>query len=74
MKQAFIMTIEDYLAIIELAKKNGKKAGDSMEEEMREYIKNKSHIKKVEGEDEDIILGNLREEDYHKIKDMRGKL
>lgn len=71
MQEGFIMTIQDYLNIVELAKKNGKKAGESMEAEMREYIKNKQHIKKVEAIDEDLLKGNLREKGYHKIIDLR---
>lgn len=70
----FIMTISDYLAICELAEKNGKKPGESMEKEMLEYIKDKQHIKKVEGEDEDLLKGNLHEEGYYKHLDFRGKL
>ena len=65
------MTISNYIAICELAKSHVKKTGESMEEEMREYIKNKSHIKKIEGEDEDLLKGNLREEGYYKQLDLR---
>ena len=32
------MTIDDYLEIIELARVHGKKPGDSMEEELNEYM------------------------------------
>jgi len=35
------ITIEDYAEIIELAKAHGKKAGDSMEEELIEVMKKK---------------------------------
>ncbi len=60
----YLLSIEDYLKIIELAKKNGKKAGDSMKDEFMEYLKTVKNIEKI-GEiemDIDLLAGNLREE------------
>ena len=42
MKYLWNITIEDYKEAIELAKKHGKKAGDSMEAEFLEVMKNKN--------------------------------
>jgi len=36
------LTTRDYLEIIKRAKANGRKAGDSMEEELHEYMKEKN--------------------------------
>lgn len=41
MNQIWKMTINDYLNIIELAKLRGKKAGESIEDELRQYMKEK---------------------------------
>ena len=41
MQHLWQFTIEDVLEIMKRAKANGKKPGDSMEEELREYAKEK---------------------------------
>ena len=41
MKEVWKITTEDYLNISELAKSHGKKAGDSIEDELRQYMKDK---------------------------------
>jgi len=41
MKQIWQFTISDAIEIMERAKANGKKPGDSMEEELREYAREK---------------------------------
>lgn len=71
MNNIYILDIETYLKICELAIKNGKQTGDNMQEEFEEYIKNKTHIKKIEvSNDIDLLKGNLREAGYHKILDL----
>jgi hypothetical protein len=42
MRTVWNITIEDYLNVVELAKANGKKTGDSMEKEFIEYMKSKN--------------------------------
>ena len=37
MKHLWNISLDDYLAIVKIAKANGKKPGDSMEEELLEY-------------------------------------
>ena len=71
--EGFVITVEDYLNVYNIAIKNGKKAGDSMEAEMREYIKGKGHIKKIEAEDMELLKANLREMGFYKLLDL-GKL
>lgn len=60
----FITDIETTLTIFELAKKNGKKAGDSCQEEFEIILKERpekfTYIGKTE-EDIDLLTGNLRE-------------
>jgi hypothetical protein len=46
---AWLMDIKDYLEIVELAKANGKKAGDDMTEEFQEILKRKAHKIKLLG-------------------------
>lgn len=61
-KYMWSITIEDYVEIIDLAKKNGKKTGDNIEEEMLEIMKKKS--KKPFGttdKDIDMLTGELRD-------------
>lgn len=58
------MGIDDLLAITELAKKHGKKAGDSMLDELHEYMKSKEGNVECLGtgdKDIDLITGDLRE-------------
>jgi hypothetical protein len=57
MKSIWQITIEDYLNIVEMAQKNGKKSGESMEEEFLEYmkLKNKKSIGHTELNKEELI-------------------
>jgi hypothetical protein len=60
----FMMNISIYLEAIELAQKNGKKAGDSIEKELIEIIQIHKDEVTYLGEtekDKDLIVGNLRE-------------
>ena len=71
--KAYQITIDDYLIIIEMAKRNGKKAGDGMEEEFKEYFKNKE-LKYIGNYPDDTMLkANLREQGHFKILDLRKK-
>jgi hypothetical protein len=68
----FMMSIDIYLEAIELAQKNGKKVGDSIEKELIEIIKKHKDEVKYLGEtekDKGLIVGNLREEGL-KILDL----
>ena len=59
------MTIDDYLAIIDLAKAHGKNQGDSMQQELEEIMEKKQGKIKLIGEtnkDSDVLTGDLREE------------
>lgn len=59
------ITIDDYIEIYEMAKKNGKKAGDSMEEEFIEYFKSKKGDIQLLGtgdKDIDLLTGDMREQ------------
>ena len=63
--KVYEMTIEDYCDIIDLAMKHGKKAGDSMQEELEEIMEKKQGKIKFLGEtnkDIDLLTGDLREE------------
>ncbi len=64
MNNAYLMTIDDYLKIVDMAKKKGKKVGDSMQEEFKEYLKTVKNLKKLGKVDIDIdmLAGNLREQ------------
>ncbi|MHA1437893.1 MAG: hypothetical protein ACTSPD_09980 [Promethearchaeota archaeon] len=78
----FAINIDTYLEIIELAKKHGKKPGDSMQEEFIEVIKKKK-AKYLGGtnKDKDLLTGDLREEglrilnldELQRKKDNNGK-
>lgn len=60
----FMMTINIYLEIVELAQKHGKKPGDSMQEELEEVMmKHKDEVKFLGQTDQDIdmVVGNMRE-------------
>ena len=37
--KGYMITLEDYLAIVEMAKQNGKQPGESIQEELEEYMK-----------------------------------
>ena len=63
MKYIWNVTIEDYLEVIELAKKNGKKAGDSMETELLQVMKKKN--KKPIGATELTIEEMMKEQASH---------
>jgi len=59
-----LITFEIYLEIVELAKKHGKKSGDSMQEEFDEILKKyPNEIKELGTTDMgvDLLTGNLRE-------------
>ena len=60
----FITDIETTLAIFELAKQNGKKAGDSCQEEFEIILKERpekfTYIGKTD-KDIDLLTGDLRE-------------
>jgi len=59
-----LITFEIYLEIVELAKKHGKKSGDSMQEEFDEILKKYPDKVKELGTtdmDVDLLTGNLRE-------------
>jgi len=71
--KAYEITIDDYLAIIEMAKKNGIKPGQSMQKEFEEYFKNKKLKHKGIYPDKDMLLANLREEGNFKILDLSKK-
>jgi len=64
MQHMFIVDMDTVMEIIELAQKNGKKAGDSMQEEFEIILK--KYPKKFEflgatKKDVDMLTGNLRE-------------
>ena len=62
--QMFLMDLNTYLEIVELAKKRGKKAEDNMTSEFQEIIKKKADKINFLGNtnlDVDMITGNLRE-------------
>jgi hypothetical protein len=58
MRAIWNITIDDYLTVVELAKANGKKAGDSIEEEFFAYMKekNKKPESHTELTDEELLL------------------
>jgi hypothetical protein len=59
-----MFSISIYLEICELAMKNGKKAGDNIEEEFMEILKQKPQEFTYLGstnQDLDLLCGNLRE-------------
>jgi len=61
---AWALDIDTVLEIMELAKKHGKKPGDSMQDEFVEILKKKRHRFKLMGmsdKDIDLLIGNLRE-------------
>jgi len=60
----FLFSLDIYLEIIELAQKNGKKEGDSMQEEFEIVLKQNPDQFTYLGDttdDLDLICGNLRE-------------
>jgi len=61
-KFAWVTDIDTMLEVYELAKKNGKKSGESIEEEFLEIMKkkNQSPIAKTY-QDIDMMSGNMRE-------------
>jgi hypothetical protein len=63
-QDVWVMDIDTYLQVIELALKNGKKPGDSIQEEFEEILRNRKNNIKHIGEtnkDVDLLTGNLRE-------------
>lgn len=62
---AWLMDIEDYLEIAELAKAHGKKTGDDMTEEFTEILKRKAHKIK--------LLGITDKNKKEIVKDFRNK-
>lgn len=80
MNNLWLISVEDYLEIMEeaiiLGKQRGKQEGDNLEEEFFEIAKMKNKIPKHLGTtelDKDLILGNLREETKLKILDLTKK-
>jgi hypothetical protein len=67
MKYIWSITADDYLEIIELAKKHGKKEGDSMEDELIEVMESKG--KKALGATE-LTLNELAQEYASKGKSI----
>lgn len=64
LNKAFQLDLDTYLEIVELAKSNGKKSGDSMQREFEEIMKLHPEKIKYLGETEqviDLLTGNLRE-------------
>jgi hypothetical protein len=63
MRQLYSLNIDQYLEIVELAQKNGKKPGDSMQEEF-EIVAKKYNLQSIGQTDKDIdqLTGDLREE------------
>jgi len=64
MNKLFAMNISIYLEAIELAQKNGKVAGDSIEKELITIIQKHKEEVTYLGEtekDKDLIVGDLRE-------------
>ena len=62
MNEVWSLNIDEVLEIYEIARKNGKKSGDSIEKELKEYMKGKN--RKPIGminQDMDQLTGNLRE-------------
>ena len=60
----WLITLDDYIKIRELAIKNGKKPGESMQEEFKQYIKERPERIKLIGisnKDIDMLTGDLRE-------------
>lgn len=62
---AYQITTEGYIRICELAQKNGKKVGDSMQDEFNQILKEHPEWFKflgVTNKDVDLLTGNLREQ------------
>lgn len=59
---AYEIDLETYFEVYELAKKHGKKPGDSMQEEFEEILKKREKIKLIAKVDKDIdmLTGELR--------------
>lgn len=60
----FMLDFDTYMKIIKLAKKNGKKAGDNMQEEFKTIAKKYPHkfnFLGITNKDIDLLTGNLRE-------------
>ena len=62
MRYLWSLNIDDYMEIVKRAKANGKKAGDSMEEELMQYMKEKD--KKPIGATELNMDEMLKEQAY----------
>lgn len=59
-RKAYMLTIDDYLVICEMAMKNGKKAGDNMQAEFDEYVKTHPQVSCLgEYEDKDLLKGDM---------------
>jgi len=60
----FMLDLETYLEVCKLAQQNGKKSGESMQQEFEEVIKKKKNKVKYLGATEldiDLLAGNMRE-------------
>jgi len=76
MNNIFITDIDTILEVYELAKNNGKKEGDNIQEEFTEIMKRYPEKFKYLGVtemDKDLLLGNIREETKKKVLDMTKK-
>jgi len=76
MNKLFTLNIDTYLEIYELAIKNGKVAGQNMQEEFNTIMKQKPDKFKYLGtieQDKEMLKGNLRENGIYKILDLTKK-
>ncbi len=74
MNNIWLLNIDDYLEIYDLAKKNGKKEGDNMQEEML-FVMNKKNVSPIAktNNDLDLLCGNLREQGI-KVLNLKEKI
>lgn len=79
MNDIWMMTADDYIEIVKRAKDLGLKEGESMEEVLKEYMKEKNQkpIAKT-NKDLDVLCGDMREEgmkvlNMNELKNKRGK-
>jgi len=76
MNNLYTLNIDTYLEIYELAIKNGKVAGQNMQEEFNTIMKQKQDKFKYLGtieQDKEMLKGNLRENGIYKILDLTKK-
>jgi len=73
MNNLYMLDVETYLEIYELAMKHGKTAGQNMQDEMNEIMAQKQDKIKLIGQtnqDKELLKGNLRENGIYKILDL----